>query len=109
MLSWRPVIKLLAPTLAASVLVVGAAACTDDDPDPAPTPTTTEPSTTTTTTEPAPTDEEAIEQLIVDWFEATRQIGFGDADVETAGDYLVDPYLTDLRSFIVGPSTQRAS
>ncbi|WCO68300.1 hypothetical protein PO878_06110 [Iamia majanohamensis] len=79
--------RLLVVPLLALALAAGAA-CTDDEAaDPAP--TTTAP----TTTAPTPTDEEQLEQLSEDWFEASRAIYLGDEQVESASEFLTGSYL----------------
>lgn len=64
----------------------------DDGADREP-PTTTAPVTSTTLTQEEQ-DEEALRQLAEDWFDVSRAIFGGDATVEEAGQYLIDPYLT---------------
>jgi hypothetical protein len=78
------------------VLGLALAACGgDDDKDADPQPTTTSPSTeaTTTTESPEAADEQALRHLAEDWYEASDAIYQGEAEPESAADYLIDPYL----------------
>lgn len=89
MLSWFLVKRLVLPVVAVT-LVAGGAACADDDSaDPAP--TTTAP----TTTAPTSTDEEQLEQLAEGWFTQIQAIYTGNADVDTASDFVTGAYLTE--------------
>ena len=88
MLSWSLVKRRIVVPLLALALAAGGAACTDDDgADPAP--TTTAP----TTTAPTPTDEEQLQQLSEDWFEASRAVYLGDEQVDSASEFLTGSYL----------------
>jgi hypothetical protein len=88
-----------------TALALAAASCSDDDDPTRPQPTTTAPDTT----QPQPeteTDEQALEALAEDWYEASREAyRNAEFDLATVERYLVDPYLS---AFVAAVEDYRA-